>query len=322
MAKKTFSQGSAPDVSTCSQSEAGDGRVDLHIHSSLSSDGDFSPSEIILMAKDKALRAISISDHDTVAAYPEALEFSRGVGVELIPSVELTTLFDGREFHLLLPFVDWKSAALGEILRQQAVSRVEEAKGRLGKLRELGFDLTWEEVAEASHGIPPLGVTIAQVLVRKGEKLGDLRLKKYYEGQNRLIAPYVFYKDYFMEGKPAFVPKRHVRLLDVLALVPASGGVPVLAHPGAYFQMTTREDLTLLREKGLAGVEVYSSYHKPEQVELYKALAEKLDLVSTAGSDFHGQIKPHITLGDLREGCYRMVEELQSRRGNNELELG
>jgi predicted metal-dependent phosphoesterase TrpH len=93
------------------------------------------------MAKEKGLRAISISDHDTVAAYPEAIEWSRRFGVEIIPSVELTTLFEGREFHLLLPFVDWESPALKRILAKVTAARMEEAKERVAKLQGLGFDI-------------------------------------------------------------------------------------------------------------------------------------------------------------------------------------
>ena len=84
-----------------------DDRVDLHIHSNRSSDGDFSPEHIVNLAKEANLRAIAISDHDTVDAYPETIKHGEENGVEIIPSIELTTLFEGREFHLLCPFINW-----------------------------------------------------------------------------------------------------------------------------------------------------------------------------------------------------------------------
>lgn len=289
-------------------------RVDLHIHSSKSSDGDFTPFHLLKLAKEKGFRAISISDHDTVEAYPEALEASHRLGVELIPSVELTTLFSGREFHLLLPFIHWESRTLKRILNKVSQARVEEAKERIAKLQDLGFDINWEEVYRKSKSTPPLGVTIAQVLIDKGRKEKNPALEKYYQSQNLLFAPYIFYKDYFMEDGPAFVSKRTVSLVDVLGIVSKDGAVPVLAHPGAYFQRATKEDLSTLKEKGLVGLEVFSSYHDSEQIRAYKALAEELDLVATAGSDFHGRIKPHIPFGFLKEGNYRMVEELKKRR--------
>ncbi|MFO7733768.1 MAG: hypothetical protein R6X21_08975, partial [Candidatus Aminicenantes bacterium] len=94
-----------------------------------------------------------------------------------------------------------------------------------------------------------------------------------------------------------------------------TGGVPVLAHPGAYFQQTTGEDARFLKERGLVGMEVYTFYHTPEQTAAYRDVAEELDLVPTAGSDFHGRIKPHVAFGALREGDYGMVERLRERKG-------
>lgn len=290
------------------------GLVDLHIHSNKSSDGDFSPLHIVQLAKENKLRAISIADHDTVAAYPEALQHGEEAGIEVIPSIEITTLYDDREFHLLLPFLNWKKKPIKEIITRVSKKRYEEAKERVEKLQKLGFDITWKEVLKKSKPHPPLGVTVAQILLSKAEKKEELLFEKYLRGKNRLFAPYIFYKDYFMEGKPAFVTHRNISLLEVLRLVPQTEGVPVLAHPGAYFQRTEKKDLILLKEKGLVGLEVYSSYHDQAQTNFYKSIAKELDLVATAGSDFHGTIKPHIPFGSLKEGEYWMVAELRKRR--------
>lgn len=288
--------------------------VDLHIHSNKSSDGDFSPFHIVRLASKSKLRAISIADHDTVAAYPEALRYGEEEGVEVIPSIELTTVFDDREFHLLLPFVNWEKKIVAELISRGSERKIAEAKERVRKLQELGFGLSWKEVAKKSKPNPPLGVTIAQILLEKYEKDKIPALEKYYKGSNRIFAPYFFYKDYFMEGKPAWVPKQNLDLLEVLRLAPQTEGVPVLAHPGAYFQNASKHDLAVLKESGLEGLEVYTTYHDSSQTEHYRAIAEELDLVPTAGSDFHGKIKPHIAFGSLKAGKYWMVEELRKRR--------
>jgi predicted metal-dependent phosphoesterase TrpH len=288
--------------------------IDLHIHSSKSSDGDFSPFRIVQLAKEKKLKAISISDHDTVAAYPEALRFGKEAGVEIIPSMELTTLFEEREFHLLLPFVDWKSKLVSVLISQVVKGRLKEARGRVKKLQELGMNITWKEVQKEAGPFPPLGVTIAQILLRKAEKEKSSMLGKYLEGENRPLAPYYFYKDYFVEGKPASVSRQSLNILDVLDKISQTGAVPVLAHPGAYFQKVKKKDLVVLKERGLQGLEIYTSYHSSKQSRLYKEMARELDLVPTAGSDFHGTIKPHIPFGSLRQGGYWMVEELRKRR--------
>jgi predicted metal-dependent phosphoesterase TrpH len=291
------------------------GRVDFHVHSNKSSDGDFSPAELVGFARNLGLRAISIADHDTVAAYPEAIELGRRAGVEVIPGIELTTLFGGREFHVLLPLVDWTSPALAEIIAGQTECRLAETAERIEKVRALGFALTLDEVRAKSNGAPPLGVKIAQVLLENPENAGHPALAPFYKEENRGYAPYMFYKEYFAEGKAAFVPKRFVAMLDVLAAAPATGGAPVLSHPGAYFQRTTAEDARTLKDHGLLGLEVYTFYHTAEQTAFYRDLAAELDLVATAGSDFHGRIKPHVAFGALQEGDYGMVERLRARRG-------
>jgi predicted metal-dependent phosphoesterase TrpH len=289
--------------------------VDFHVHSNRSCDGDFSPAELVGFARDKGFRAISIADHDTVAAYPEAVDLGRAAGVEVIPSIEVTTQYGGREFHLLLPFVDWASPAVASIIEGQTRCRTEEAMERVEKLRGLGFAISWDEVSQRANGTPPLGVKIAQVLLDNPENEKNAALEFFYRTENRPFAPYMFYKEFFTEGKHAHVPKKFVGLLDVLAARDATGGVPVLSHPGAYFQQTTREDARVLKKHGLAGLEVYTSYHTAEQAVHYRAVAEELDLVPTAGSDFHGRIKPHVVFGALRDGQYWMVERLKERKG-------
>ena len=293
------------------------GFVDLHIHSNRSSDGDFSPLHLVRLAQDNGFAAISIADHDTVAAYPEALDVSNGSGVEVIPNMEVTTLFDGREFHLLLPFLDWTADVVRRVMTRVSKGRLEEARERVAKLRELGFDLSWPEVIRASKGVPPLGVSIAQILFDKPESKGNAALAPYLEEEVRPRAPYLFYRDYFMEGKPAFVTKRHMPLVEVLDLAPQAEAAPVLAHPGAYFENATKDDLVRLKERGLIGLEVFTSYHTAEQTRFYADAARELDLVPTPGSDFHGRIKPHVTFGFIKDGNYGMVEELRKRRGGS-----
>lgn len=291
------------------------GRVDFHVHSNKSSDGDYAPAELVGFARDHGMRAISIADHDTVAAYPDVVDDGRRAGVEVIPGIELTTLFGGREFHLLLPLVDWTSPALAKIIEGQTECRMHETRERVAKIQALGFALTMEDIEARSNGAPPLGVKIAQLLLENPENAGNPALERYYRPANKRYAPYMFYGDFFAEGKPAFVPKKFIALVDVLSAAPATGGAPVLSHPGAYFQRTTAEDARVLKAHGLIGLEVYTFYHTPEQTAFYKDMAAGLDLVATAGSDFHGRIKPHVHFGALAEGDYGMVEKLRARRG-------
>jgi predicted metal-dependent phosphoesterase TrpH len=291
------------------------GFVDFHIHSRNSSDGDFSPADLVGMAAAQGFRAISISDHDTMAAYPEAVELGQRAGVEVIPGIEVTTLFGEREFHVLLPFADRTSPTLAGIITKVGAARLAEARERVDKLRELGLPITWEEVLERAGAAVPLGVSVAAQILAKDEARTIPALAVYLEEKNKGFAPYMFYRDFFMEGRPAFVPKRTIDIFEVMALAPETGGVPVLSHPGAYFQQTTRDDLVKLKAAGLRGLEVFTTYHEPEQTAYYHGLAEELGLVPTAGSDFHGQIKPHIRFGAVRDGRYWMVERMRNGRG-------
>lgn len=290
------------------------GFVDLHIHSNRSSDGDFPPADLVRMAAEAGFAAIAIADHDTVAAYPEALDAGQKEGVEVIPNMEVTTMYEDREFHVQMPFLDWTSERVARIVTRVAESRWAEARQRVANLRSLGVGIAWEEVEAASSGLAPLGVTIARLLLDKPESKRDPSLAKYYDAEGRPLAPAFFYRDFFVDGAPAYVPKRHIPLLEVIAEAALVGAVAVLSHPGAYFQNTTSRDLVRLKNAGLAGLEVFTPYHEDEQTRFYAEEARRLDLVPTAGSDFHGRVKPHVAFGSVKDGRYEMVEALRERR--------
>ncbi|OGD11298.1 MAG: hypothetical protein A2Y86_04845 [Candidatus Aminicenantes bacterium RBG_13_62_12] len=302
-----------------------DGPVDFHVHSCWSGDADFRPEELVRRARLTEFEAISIADHDSIRAYPAALEAGREQGVEIIPNLEMTTRYDGREFHLLLPFVDWRSPALAGMLEQARLVRLSEGKERVDRLRRLGFPLTWEEVQSAAlrkgEDVLPVGVFIARYLLDKPEVRAEASAAKYYTRGMGEPDAFLFYTDYFEKGRPAYAPKRYINLVEVLELAPETGAKPVLAHPGAHFMQADRRDLERLKERGLKGLEVYTSYHQPplrpdrSLERFYLDLADSLGLVPTAGSDFHGQIKPFIPFGLVREGRYWMVERLRNGGG-------
>ena len=290
------------------------GFVDFHVHSTFSSDGDYTPKQLVEMAREAGFAAISISDHDTVASYPAALDTGRAAEVDVIPSMEVTTTYDDREFHCLLPFLDWAHPIVARIVARVSEGRWAEARERVDLLRRFGLDLSWEEVAAVVGATPPLGVKIAQILLDKPESRKDSRLAAYYGAGGHPLAPKYFYLDFFIEGKPAFVPKRHIPLLEVLAAAPDSGAVPVLAHPGAYFENATAADLEALRARGLEGLEVFTSYHDEAQTRFYAEAARALGLVATAGSDFHGRVKPQVPFGLIKDGHCGMISALRKRR--------
>ncbi|MBM3297541.1 MAG: PHP domain-containing protein [Candidatus Aminicenantes bacterium] len=302
-----------------------DGPVDLHIHSCWSGDADFRPEELVRRAKRAGFEAISVADHDSVRAYPAALDAGREEGMEVIPSLEMTTQFGGREFHLLMPFVDWQSTALNEVLDRASSVRLSEGRERVEKLARLGFPISWDEVLDAARrkgeDVLPVGVFIAKILLEKPEVRSDALQARYYIHSTGEPDTFLFYSDFFEMGRPAYAPKRYIDLAEVLELAPKTGAAPVLAHPGAPFMRAGRDDLEKLKGLGLRGLEVYTSYHRPplrpdRSLEVfYLDLADGLGLVPTAGSDFHGQIKSFIPFGFVREGGYWMIERLRDGKG-------
>ncbi len=283
-------------------------RIDLHIHSNKSSDGDLSIEEIIELSSGK-FRAISIADHDTLDAYPEAIEKGKEKNVEVIQSVEITTNFNGRELHILSPFVE-KQGEIIELLNRLKEGRMFLAEERIKKLQKIGFSINLEDVVSKSPDTIPIGTAIARFLfiTQPDHPL----LKKYLEEPAK--APYRFYKDYFEQGGPAYVPFNYVSTEEAIKAVKDSGGVPVLAHPGASFCKVERDDLLYLKRKGLEGVEVWTSYHTPEKKFFYYEIAKELSLVPTPGSDFHGSIKPYVTFASIEDGDYSIIEMLMERR--------
>jgi predicted metal-dependent phosphoesterase TrpH len=130
------------------------GPVDLHIHSDRSSDGDFPPDALARMAAEAGFAAIAIADHDTVSAYPDALDAGRKEGVEIIPSMEVTTMFDDREFHCQMAFLDWENPRVATLVGRIAETRWREARERVANLRALGIDLGGSGSRLAGNGSP------------------------------------------------------------------------------------------------------------------------------------------------------------------------
>ncbi len=283
-------------------------KTDLHIHSKFSSDGELEVEEILKRLKDLNFVAASISDHDTFKAYPEAIEKGQQLGLEVIPNVELTAGLCGRETHILAPFIRFDSEEAKKIVRKLEESRLLLTERRLEKLKALGFEISLEEVLQRAGSSPPTGPLIARIVIEKYRKHPSIR--PYLERKDPERS---FYSDFFAAGRPAFVERIYVDVAEAMEVVRKAGGVPVLAHPGAYFNFMTLEKIAYLKEKGLEGIEVISSYHDRELEEYFRKIARQLDLVETAGSDFHGKVKPEIKLGDYY-GDYEMVEKLKERR--------
>jgi len=241
------------------------------------------------MAGDLGLRALAVTDHDTVEGIPEAMAQADALGVELVPGVEISANFGDVPVHVLGLFVEYREPRLVEFFVEAGERRVGRVHQMVEKLAKAGVDIEPEWVfARSSHGT--VGRPhVAEVLLERGV-VSSLK-----EAFTR----------YLGEDGPAYVGYEKVSLEDALALIQRAGGLASLAHP---YVLDDDGLIADMAASGLPALEVYHRDHTPEKVREYEVLAEKLSLLATGGSDFH---RPN---GDDHElGCPQLTEEAFER---------
>jgi len=276
---------------------------DLHIHTT-ASDGTMSPAEIVRYAKEKGLRAIAITDHDTIEGLQEGIEEGVKVGLEVIPGVELSVDSPKGTMHVLGYYIDPTCAELMDKLMVVQQARAERNIKIAEKLRALGIHIELSEVKAApEHG--QIGRPhFAYAMVQKGY------------ARNIQDA----FERYLRKGGPAYEEKFRFSPEEAMNFIGKAQGITVLAHPFTLNQLQPKDLESLiveLKEKGLDGIEVYYPEHSEGQRKLYRSLAQKYGLVVTAGSDFHGLTKDAVDLGSGYEDIeitYNLIEEMKSRR--------
>lgn len=243
--------------------------ADLHIHTT-ASDGQLCPSGIVRLAREKGLSAVGITDHDTVSGLAEAMAAGRELGLKIIPGIELSTEWEGREIHLLGYGLDWEQGEFAAFLETMREARQRRNLKIVARLKDLGYNLTMGDIAKEARGETTGRPHIAAALVHKGY----------------LPSIEAAFKDLLDRGRPAYVPRAKIPPARAVKVILDAGGVPVLAHPG----LSRVDDLIPeLVTSGLQGLEVYYPYHDPVTREHYLKLAYRYDLVVTGGSDFHGR---------------------------------
>lgn len=269
-------------------------KIDLHIHTSYSDDGEFLPLEIVAQCKNLGMELIAVTDHNSVRGVPQALTAAQGL--RIVSGVELDCTCFNRNFHLLGYCFDSSRREFTEI-EQDIFQQEQAAAGEKIRLFEKATGISIQESElTAPNGIVTGEMIAEQVLTRQSvEKFPQLR--PYLPGGEKSDMPNVrFYWDFFSEGKPAYVPIRYLSLSDAVRLIHSAGGIAVLAHPGQNLA-SNRDLLPSIISQGIDGIETFSSYHSKEDAEYYLEAAEKHRLLVTCGSDFHGRHKPNIQLG-------------------------
>ena len=258
-------------------------RIDLHTHSDRS-DGTLPPSEVVRAAAAAGLDVVALTDHDTAAGWDEAAAAAQEVGVTLVRGMEISCVHAGEGLHLLAYLPDATHPPLVEALAEVLRGREDRVPRICAALRALGIPIDEDDVRASAQDASAIGRPhIADRLVTMGV------VASRDEAFDRLLSP----------GRPGYVRRYAAPVEDMLPLVTAAGGVPVVAHPWGRHDpgALQLEGLASLRQLGLRGVEVDHQDHTPEQRAQLRALAAELDLVVTGSSDFHGAGKVGHDLG-------------------------
>ncbi|MGN0153965.1 MAG: PHP domain-containing protein [Lachnospiraceae bacterium] len=269
--------------------------IDLHVHSS-ASDGSLTPEEVVDLAKNAGLSVFALTDHDTVDGVERALVHADRIGgITVIPGIELSCYYNNREIHIVGLFVDHRDETFLTGLLKLKQAREARNEKMVQNFVDAGIPLTIEEL---KHGNPNSVITrahFARVLVEKGicKDKADA------------------FDKYIGIGCPFYLPKPKVTPEHVLKLINDASGTAILAHPYSYKLSKSEVEslLDTLIPLGLSGMECYYSTYDDGQIQELRSMAYSKHLLVSGGSDFHGVIKPDISIGTGR-GSLRIPEKL------------
>lgn len=280
-------------------------QIDLHVHSNRS-DGTFSPKELVDYAMEKGLAAFALTDHDTVDGLDEAISYAKKLRCnmacrreaddlkgaaspqppfvpEVIPGIEFSTKYQGKDVHILGLYIDYHSPSFEGQLREFVDSRTVRNQKMCGLLRDAGIDITYEALLSE---FPDAVITRAHYA-------------KYLLAHGHVLSMKEAFDRYVGDHCPFYVPREKVTPAQAVKLILMAGGIPVLAHPVLYHMSDERLDILTaeLKEAGLMAIEAIYSTYRPHEERQIRALARKYDLLISGGSDFHGDNKPGLDLG-------------------------
>lgn len=287
--------------------------VDLHVHSTFS-DGTFTPSQLVDYAMEKGLTAFALTDHDTTDGLPEALAYAkklrdsrdadtadavsasmdkaqtrdpqsekRPAVPEIIPGIELSTDENGSEVHVVGLFIDYENREFAEYLNEFLKSRDDRNRKMCGKLREQGFDVTYEAMLKRFPDSVLTRAHFSRFLLEHGY------VKSIKEAFDR----------YLGDRCPCYVPREKITPVRAVELIRKAQGIPILAHPILYHMSDARLNALVnkLKDAGLMGIEAIYSTYSPAEERQIRRLAKEHQLLISGGSDFHGENKPGLDLG-------------------------
>ncbi len=255
--------------------------IDLHVHSN-KSDGTLSPTKLVDYALEKGLSAFALTDHDTTDGIDEALEAAKGKNIEVIPGIEFSSEYEGKDIHIVGLYIDYKSDFFKRRLVNFVNGRITRNQEMCKRLTEYGFPITYEELTAEFPGCVITRSHYAKFMLNRGY---TKTLKEAFER-------------YIGDNCPCFVPRKKITPMRAVEIILKAGGFPVLAHPLLYHMTSQKLEqlVSTLKEMGLQGIEAVYSTHSPSDEREMRKLAAKYDLCISGGSDFHGGAKPGLDL--------------------------
>lgn len=249
-------------------------KADFHIHTNYS-DGVYKPEEIVDMAIEAGLEAIALTDHDNILSYNVAKKYLEEKNLkdklEIIQGVEINTLYNNYEVHILGYFMNPDDSAFQNLLKTQQQARLNQALEIL-------------DLLDKKEGIK-ISLDTIKSQVAQGGSIGRPHIAKAITNAGGTTSVIEAYGKYINENSPVYVKRKTVSPQDAVEIIYDAGGVPVIAHP---HDIDIAEKLIReLMNYGLCGIETYHRKHSPAVVEYFSSMAEKLGLIVTGGSDFH-----------------------------------
>lgn len=240
--------------------------LELHAHTTYS-DGILTPQQLLATADKAGVKALAITDHDTIAGWDEAIAAARQYQIEIVPGIELSTVYNGRSLHLLGYYP--QSELLNEPLVERIAGRKRRAEKMAARLAEMGYPIVLPSMPGNMAIARP---HIARALVEAGY------VNSTREAFDRFLG----------EDKPAYVHYEKFSVAEGIALLRACGAVPVWAHPYLFRGGKVEQMLPELVAAGLLGVEIYHPCHSPLKINQLRNLCRENNLLITGGVDYHG----------------------------------
>ena len=259
-------------------------KFDLHCHSS-TSDGDLSPTELILRAREQGVTSLALTDHDSTAGLAEAQQAADSAGIHFIPGIELSANWNKQCFHIVGLNINPDSPSLQKGTRELQSIRIERAK-------KIALKLEKKKISGA--------LTAVSEQVGKG-MITRTHFAHFLLTQNHVSSMQQAFDRYLGKGKPAFVATQWTELEIVIKWIKEAGGVAVLAHPMRYKLTASfmKRLLTAFSDMGGQGIEVVSGRNNPDEIHRAANYAKQFNLAGSMGSDFHTPKNPWVELGRL-----------------------